>query len=63
MVCMARKLHASCEYFLSGDQFIMLGHEKMTFKKGELGALIRFCVGTHLCTLIASASIINSYCT
>ena len=26
MVCMARKLYASCEYFLSGDQFIMLGH-------------------------------------
>ena len=55
---MARKLYASCEYFLSGDQFIMLGHQKMTFKKGELGALIWHFVGPHLCASIASSTII-----
>ena len=58
MVCMATKLYASCEYFLSGDQFIILGHQKMTFKKGELGTLIWHCVGPHLCALIASSTII-----
>ena len=61
MVCMTRKLYASCEYFLSGDQFIMLGHQKMTFKKSELGALIQHCVGPHLCALIASSTIIIAF--
>ena len=45
---------------LSGDQF-MLGHQKMTFKKSELGALIRHCVGPHLCALIASSTIIIAF--
>ena len=53
-----KKLYASCEYFLSGDNFIKLGHRKMTFKKGELGALIWHCVGPHLCALIANSTII-----
>ena len=53
-----KKLYASCEYFLSGDHFKKLGHQKMTFKISELGALIHRCVEPHLCALIANSTII-----
>lgn len=55
---MARKLYASCEYFLSGDQFIMLGHQKRWARSTDTA----LCWTSFVC-LDCKLNHHNSYCT